>query len=137
VRSVLVALKDLGVTLALDDFGTDYSSLGYLTRLPFDKLKIDRVFISGVNSSSRARELLKGIIALGRGLGMTVVGEGAEKPEEVAVLRELGCDLVQGYVFARPAGAGDALNFARAFDGAQSSQRTPAEIAEHSRAVAA
>jgi EAL domain-containing protein (putative c-di-GMP-specific phosphodiesterase class I) len=114
--TVLRALKELGVTLALDDFGTDYSSLGYLTQLPFDKLKIDRVFVDGITDSDRARELLKGIIALGHGLGMTVVGEGAEKPCEVEILREFGCDWVQGYVFARPMLAADALAFARGCD---------------------
>ena len=114
VRSVLKALKDLGVTLALDDFGTGYSSLGYLTQLPFDKLKIDRVFVDGIIESERRRELLKGVIALGRGLGMTVQGEGAEKAGEVEILRALGCNLVQGFVFARPSPAVDALAFARA-----------------------
>ena len=113
VRTVLRGLKDLGVSLALDDFGTDYSSLGYLTQLPFDKLKIDRIFVDGITNSDRARELLKGIIALGSGLGMAVVGEGAEKPEEIEILRKLGCDLAQGYVFARPLVAADALTFAR------------------------
>ncbi len=68
VRTVLDSLKGPGVTLALDDFGTDYSSLGCLNQLPFDKLKIDRVFVDGVTGSDRARELLKGIVALGRGL---------------------------------------------------------------------
>jgi diguanylate cyclase (GGDEF)-like protein len=114
VRSVLKALKALGVTLALDDFGTDYSSLGYLTQLPFDKLKIDRIFLSGITDRVRARELLKGIIALGRGLGMAVVGEGAETPEEIAALQDLGCDAAQGFVFAAPAVAAEALAFARA-----------------------
>jgi diguanylate cyclase (GGDEF)-like protein len=114
VRTVLKALKALGVTLALDDFGTDYSSLGYLTQLPFDKLKIDRVFLNGITEKVRARELLKGIIALGRGLGMAVVGEGAESLEEVATLQDLGCDAAQGYVFAAAVAAAEALAFARA-----------------------
>jgi EAL domain-containing protein (putative c-di-GMP-specific phosphodiesterase class I) len=113
VRTVLKALKGLGVTLALDDFGTDYSSLGYLTQLPFDKLKIDRVFVDGITDSGRARELLKGIIALGRGLGMVVVAEGTEKHGEVDILRQFSCDQAQGYVFARPSVAADALSFAR------------------------
>jgi EAL domain-containing protein (putative c-di-GMP-specific phosphodiesterase class I) len=113
VRTVLKALKGLGVRLALDDFGTDYSSLGYLARLPFDKLKIDRLFVDGITDSDRARELVKGIIALGRGLGMAVVAEGTEKPREVEILRGYGCDLAQGYVFARPTVAADALEFAR------------------------
>jgi len=116
-RKVLVALKELGVTLALDDFGTDYSSLGYLTQLPFDKLKIDRLFVDGITEAARARKLLEGIIALGRGLGMTIVAEGAEKPEEVEILRTFGCDMVQGYVFARPTGATAALAVAWKFEG--------------------
>ncbi len=117
IRSVLTNLKRLGVTLALDDFGTDYSSLGYLTQLPFDKIKVDRIFIDDVAASARARKLLGGIIALCRGLGMTIVAEGAETPEQVAILDEFGCDVVQGYFFARPAAAADALAVARSFEG--------------------
>lgn len=113
VRRALAGLKALGVTLALDDFGTGYSSLGYLTQLPFDKLKIDRVFVDGIVGSSRKRKLLEGIVALGRGLGMTVIAEGAELPEEVEILRGFGCERVQGYVFARPVVAAEALAFAR------------------------
>jgi len=115
-RNVLMALKDLGVKLALDDFGTDYSSLGYLTQLPFDKLKIDRLFVDGITETARARKLLEGIVALGRGLGMTIIAEGAEKPEEVEILRSFGCDLVQGYVFARPAVAQAALVAAQSLE---------------------
>jgi diguanylate cyclase (GGDEF)-like protein len=116
VRKVLEELKKLGVTLALDDFGTDYSSLGYLTQLPFDKLKIDRIFIDGIAESARARKLLEGIVALGRGLGMTVVAEGAEKVAEVEILRSFRCDMVQGYVYARPMIGSDAIAFARSQD---------------------
>ncbi len=112
VRRALTALKGLGVTLALDDFGTGYSSLGYLTQLPFDKLKIDRVFVDGIVTSLRKRKLLEGIIALGRGLGMTVIAEGAEMEAEVDILREFGCDRVQGFVYARPSLASEALAFA-------------------------
>jgi diguanylate cyclase (GGDEF)-like protein len=117
VRGVLTALKRLGVTLALDDFGTGYSSLGYLTQLPFDTIKIDRIFVDGIANSESARKLLEGIIALGRGLGMTIVAEGAETAEEVAILGEFRCDLVQGYIFARPAPAEDALRSAWALEG--------------------
>lgn len=116
VRTVLKGLKQLGVTLALDDFGTGYSSLGYLTQLPFDKLKVDRVFIDGIAGSERSRELLKGIVALGRGLGMTVHAEGAETPHEVRIVRDLGCDQVQGFYFARPTLPAEALAFARALE---------------------
>jgi diguanylate cyclase (GGDEF)-like protein/PAS domain S-box-containing protein len=117
VRTVLTELKRLGVTLALDDFGTDYSSLGYLTQLPFDKLKIDRIFIDGIADSGRARKLLEGIIALGRGLNMTIVAEGAEKPDEIEILRGFNCDIVQGFIFARPSIAAEALAFAHKLDG--------------------
>ncbi|WP_245307848.1 GGDEF domain-containing phosphodiesterase [Hoeflea sp. IMCC20628] len=116
VRNVLKSLKEFGVTLALDDFGTGYSSLGYLTQLPFDKLKIDRIFIDGVNNSRRSTELLSGIIALGRGLGMTTIAEGAETQEEIKILQELGCDQVQGFFFARPTPADEALAFALRMD---------------------
>jgi diguanylate cyclase (GGDEF)-like protein/PAS domain S-box-containing protein len=101
----LMALSALGVRLALDDFGSGYSSLGYLTRLPFDRLKVDRAFVDGISSAPEKRKLLGGIIALSRGLGMTVVAEGAELPAEVDVLGELDCDLVQGFVFSPPVAA--------------------------------
>lgn len=116
VRTVLKSLKKFGVSLALDDFGTGYSSLGYLRQLPFDKLKIDRVFIDSAPDSKRAIELLRGIIALGRGLGMTTIAEGAEKQQEITLLQELGCDQVQGYFYARPAPANEALAFALRLD---------------------
>jgi diguanylate cyclase (GGDEF)-like protein/PAS domain S-box-containing protein len=116
VRKALEALKRLGVTLALDDFGTGYSSLGYLTQLPFDKLKIDRVFIHGVATSSRRLQLLEGMVALGRGLGMTVVAEGAETEADLAAVAATGCRQVQGYVFSRAEPAEAALTFARQFD---------------------
>jgi diguanylate cyclase (GGDEF)-like protein len=124
-RGVLVALKELGVTLALDDFGTDYSSLGYLTQLPFDKLKIDRLFVDGSTQTARARRLLEGIIALGHGLGMTIVAEGAERAEEIEILKTFGCDLVQGFVFARPVAAPEALAVAWSFEGNEAPRSGP------------
>ena len=114
IRAVLADLKGLGVTLALDDFGTGYSSLGYLTQLPFDKLKIDKVFIDSIVTSERARRLLQGILALGRGLNMKTVAEGAEHPEQVAVLLDLGCDMIQGYAFAPALEPEQAMQFAAA-----------------------
>jgi diguanylate cyclase (GGDEF)-like protein len=116
VRTVLTEFNRLGVTLALDDFGTDYSSLGYLTQLPFDKLKIDRIFIGGIETSERARRLLEGIVALGRGLGMLIVMEGVENLQEVEILRGFNCDVIQGFVFARPTPASQALAFAHDLD---------------------
>ena len=102
ISRTLTALSGLGVRLALDDFGSGYSSLGYLTRLPFDRLKVDRAFVDGISTAPEKRKLLGGIITLSRGLGMTVVAEGAELPAEVDVLGELDCDVVQGFVYSPP-----------------------------------
>nr|WP_280955325.1 EAL domain-containing protein [Cohaesibacter intestini] len=103
VRRTLAKLKAVGVTLALDDFGTGYSSLGYLIQLPFDKLKIDRLFVAGAPDSEKMQHVLKGIIALGKGLGMTIIAEGVETTDELSLLQDLGCDQIQGYLFAKPA----------------------------------
>jgi EAL domain-containing protein (putative c-di-GMP-specific phosphodiesterase class I) len=112
VRATLQALKALGVKLALDDFGTGYSSLGYLIQLPFDKLKVDRVFVAEAARSEKGRHVLEGIIALGHGLGMTVVAEGVETHEELEQLARFGCNEIQGYLIARPQPAPAALAFA-------------------------
>jgi EAL domain-containing protein (putative c-di-GMP-specific phosphodiesterase class I) len=96
VQGALDSLKRLGVKLGLDDFGTGYSSLGYLTKMPFSKLKIDRIFVDGIAESQSKRKLLAGMIFLGQGFGMTIVAEGAETLEEVALLSGLGCEQVQG-----------------------------------------
>jgi len=102
VSTTLAALSKLGIQLALDDFGSGYSSLGYLTRLPFNCLKIDRTFVDGIATVPEKRKLLGGIIALSHGLGMSVVAEGAELAEEVNLLTGFDCDFVQGYVFSKP-----------------------------------
>ncbi|MFK7792347.1 MAG: EAL domain-containing protein [Devosiaceae bacterium] len=112
VRRALSRFKAAGIRLAVDDFGTGYSSLGYLNDLPFDELKIDRCFIAGIHQAPDKARLLQGIIALGRGLGMKVVGEGAEEDAEIALLRAYGCDLVQGFAYMRPEKADDALRCA-------------------------
>jgi diguanylate cyclase (GGDEF)-like protein len=116
VQSLLVELKAIGVSTALDDFGTGYSSLSYLEHLPFDKLKIDRAFVSGLSKGKKNLDLLQGIIDLAHALDMTVVAEGAEKIDEVEALISLGSDQVQGYYFAKPAPADEALAAANAID---------------------
>jgi EAL domain-containing protein (putative c-di-GMP-specific phosphodiesterase class I) len=98
----LHALKALGITLAVDDFGTGYSSLAYLRRLPFDVLKIDKTFVDDVARSDADSALARAIVKLGQTLGLVLVAEGVEHPDQVARLRALGCDLAQGYWFARP-----------------------------------
>ncbi|WP_417671778.1 putative bifunctional diguanylate cyclase/phosphodiesterase [Roseibium sp.] len=97
-------LKDLGVKVALDDFGSGYSSLSYLRRFPFDTLKIDRDFISNLDQSQEALAILTTIIHLGKALGMTTVAEGIETREQIAFLSENGCNRMQGYLISRPLG---------------------------------
>jgi len=109
VRKAITELKAIGVTLALDDFGTGYSSLSYLNQLPFDKLKIDRAFVTNSAVGIKERNLLQVIVKLGQGLGMTVIAEGVETADELAILRELGCAQIQGYFFGKPAPAHLAL----------------------------
>ncbi|WP_052401435.1 bifunctional diguanylate cyclase/phosphodiesterase [Muricoccus aerilatus] len=96
------ALKALGVRLALDDFGTGYSSLVYLRRFPFDRLKIARSFIQATELDGSARPIVNAIIALGRSLNLRVTAEGVETEQQLALLRELDCDEVQGFLLGRP-----------------------------------
>ena len=96
-------LRALGVRLALDDFGTGYSALSYLRLLPVDLIKIDRSFVARLADSPRDRAIVEGIISLAHALGLVVVAEGVERNDEARALVELGCDLAQGFLFARPA----------------------------------
>ena len=101
--TVLDGIRKLGVGIAIDDFGTGYSSLAYLRRFPVDVLKIDREFISDLRLDSEwNRSLAAGIVSLGHSLGLRIVAEGVELEEQADVLRLLGCDGMQGYLFARP-----------------------------------
>ena len=105
----LQELRALGVRLALDDFGTGYSSLSYLQKLPFDKLKIDRSFVAGLNRSANGGVIIQAVVTLGRALGMEIVIEGVETDEQRVLLRLAGCNEMQGYLFARP-GPGDEID---------------------------
>ena len=106
-------LKKLGVRLALDDFGTGYSSLGYLKKAPFDKIKIDQSFVRGAASpSSRNSAIIRAIVSLADSLEMETCAEGVETHDDLALIRELGCSHVQGYIFGRPAKSDDARELA-------------------------
>ena len=98
----LQRFSDLGVSMAIDDFGTGYSSLAYLSRLPVDILKIDRSFVAGIGAHREMTAVTSAIVALGKSLNLTVVAEGIETPGQLAALGEMGCDLGQGYLLARP-----------------------------------
>ena len=102
VTARLKELRALGVRLALDDFGSGYSSLRYLQTLPFDKLKIDRGFVAALGQSANGGVVIQAVVALGRALGMGVVVEGVETEEQRVLLRLAGCGEMQGYLFAKP-----------------------------------
>ena len=98
-------LRALGVSIALDDFGTGFSSLRHLHNLPFNKLKIDAGFVTGMTENAESRTIVAAVIGLGRSLGMVIVAEGVETEPTAALLRQMGCDLGQGWLFGRPTAA--------------------------------
>ena len=100
--ATLEQLKALGVRISMDDFGTGYSSLSYFRMFPFDKVKIDRSFVHDMVGNSQAQAIIRSVIGLGHGLGVPVVAEGVETPEQLEALRAEGCDQVQGYLISRP-----------------------------------
>lgn len=105
--NVILALKALGVTVAMDDFGSGYSSLSTLQNFPFDKIKIDREFIMGVGDNVHSAAIIKATILLGTSLKIPVLAEGVETEEHLAFLREQSCPAVQGYLFGKPMPSGD------------------------------
>jgi diguanylate cyclase (GGDEF)-like protein/PAS domain S-box-containing protein len=108
-RTALIGLKALGVRITLDDFGTGYSSLSYLRRMPFDKIKVDRSFVAALGHDPAANALVRSIIGLARGLGLETNAEGVETKGQAQMLRDEGCQEVQGYYFGRPMSAADFL----------------------------
>lgn len=109
----LSALNRMGVSLSVDDFGTGYSSLAYLKRFPVNKLKIDRSFILDLETDPDDQAIASTIISMGRNLRMTVLAEGVETPEQLALLRNMDCDMAQGYHFSRPIPADDIADMLR------------------------
>ena len=101
------ALEAFGVHIALDDFGTGYSSLSYLKQLPVSIIKIDRSFISDIRLNPNAQMIVKTIISIAKSLGLTVVAEGVESEEDLALLQELDCDYYQGFFCEKALPAGE------------------------------
>ncbi len=101
-RSTFGKLRDLGVRIAIDDFGTGFASMSYLRQLPFDKLKLDREFVTNVHKRRESQAICGALVALANGLGLRALAEGTETEEEVAYLRDIGCDLFQGYYLSKP-----------------------------------
>jgi diguanylate cyclase (GGDEF)-like protein/PAS domain S-box-containing protein len=113
VTDVLNRIRQLGVRIAIDDFGTKYSSLAYLTRLSVDELKIDQSFVEGMVGDESKRVVISAILAIGESLSMPVTAEGVETEAQLMELRRLGCQTVQGFYFAKPMPAERCLSFLR------------------------
>ncbi|HEX4006460.1 MAG TPA: EAL domain-containing protein [Acidobacteriaceae bacterium] len=106
-KDVARRLKDLGCSLALDDFGTGYSSLRHLQALPFDKLKVDRSFVRSMTAARESRKIVAAVVGLGQSLGLMTIAEGVETQAQANMLLWLGCDLGQGWLYGKPAPAGE------------------------------
>ena len=118
-------LHQLGVRLSIDDYGTGYSSMAYLSRLPVDELKIDRSFVSNMADSGNDAVLVSSAVDLGHNLGLTVVAEGVENADQVMALRDMGCDIGQGYHFARPMPPDQLAEWLRSTERATATPRLP------------
>ena len=110
--ATLRRVRSLGVRIALDDFGIGHSSLASLHRFPVDFLKFDRSFIKDIDKDRNLASMVHSISVLARNLGIVTVAEGIETPEQFVAVRELGCDLAQGYLIAKPLSAEDFVDFA-------------------------
>jgi len=102
INDSLIQLNEMGISLAMDDFGTGFSSLSYLRSYPFDVIKIDRVFIRDITKKDSDRKLVKASIAMAHSLGLTVIAEGVETQEQLDILKEFNCDSVQGFLLGKP-----------------------------------
>ncbi|MCX5512230.1 hypothetical protein C3941_09165 [Kaistia algarum] len=115
ISETLAELQRLGFGVALDDFGTGFASLSHLLKLPVGSIKIDRSFVSGIETSQRTAAVVRSLVSLAAALDLDIVAEGVETREQLDLLRGLGCHLVQGYLIAEPMPAGDVPSFTRSF----------------------
>jgi diguanylate cyclase (GGDEF)-like protein len=118
VLDQLARLRSRGISIALDDFGTGYSSLAYLWKFPFDKVKVDRSFVTQMEIDPKAAAIVDTVVALGRTLDLTITAEGVETPEQAKALKDAGCDQGQGYLFGRPLSAAAANELINSSDSA-------------------
>ena len=100
-------LKDLGFILSLDDFGTGFSSIGYLRQFPFDILKVDRSFIRDIGLNLNAGALVRSLVSLGDAMNLSVIAEGIENEDQLRLLRVVQCEFVQGYLISKPVSAAE------------------------------
>jgi EAL domain-containing protein (putative c-di-GMP-specific phosphodiesterase class I) len=112
---LLQQLADMGVHLALDDFGTGYSSLAYIKMMPLDTIKIDRSLITDIATGVDDAEIVRAVIDMGHSMSRRIVAEGVETEQQLAHLRRLGCDEIQGYLFSRPVPGPDLLKLLAGF----------------------
>ncbi len=110
---IMTKFNEMGGTISIDDFGTGYSSLAYLKEFPLHRLKIDKSFVNDIDQDSKNVGLAKTIITMGHGLGLEVIAEGVETAEQLSILRELGCDIVQGYYCSQPLSADEVTRLLR------------------------
>lgn len=115
-KDTLLACRNEGIGISIDDFGTGYSSLSYLYYFPIDTLKIDQSFVRAMNKDVRSLELVKSIVALAKNLNLSCVAEGVEEADEAKLLRDMGCESVQGFYYARPMPESDIIEFMQNWD---------------------
>ncbi len=108
---MLSELKELGLSISMDDFGTGFSSLSYLKRFPLDTIKIDRSFINEIHESSDDQEITRAIIAMGQSVKLKTLAEGVETDEQLEILRSYGCDYIQGFFYGKPMTANDMTTY--------------------------
>ena len=116
--TILDQLSAMGIKLAIDDFGTGYSSLAYLKHLPIQRLKLDRSFVTDIETDPNDAAICAATIALGHSLGLELVAEGVETEAQRALLARLGCDMLQGYLYSRPMPFDETIAYLKAYQAA-------------------